>query len=104
LSGHAVCILMALSNAVAGGVSTARGHDIWSALLVGTTIYAVSVVVRLLWSRDNLLPSFKMAALGLGLGVAVSSGIDMARVHSHRQQLTDWYQELSEADRLQVRG
>ena len=45
-----------------------------------------------------------MAALGLALGVAVSAGIDRARVHSHHQELTDWYQELSEADRLQVRG
>ena len=45
-----------------------------------------------------------MAALGLALGVAVSSGIDMARVYSHRQELTDWYQELSEADHLQIRG
>ena len=104
LSGHAVCILTALSNAVAGGVSTARGHDIWSALLVGTTIYAVSVVVRLLWSRDSLLPSFKMAALGLALGVAVSAGIDRAGAYSHRQELTDWYQELSDADRRQIRG
>ena len=55
-------------------------------------------------SRDSLLPSFKMAALGLALGVAVSAGIDRARAYSHRQELTDWYQELSDADRRQIRG
>jgi hypothetical protein len=104
LSGHAVCIVTALSSAVAGGVSTARGHDIWSALLVGTTIYAASVVVRFLSSRDRRLPSFKMAALGLAFGIAVSAGIDTARVYSHHQEITNWYQGLSDADRRQVRG
>jgi hypothetical protein len=104
LSGHAVCILTALSSAVAGGVSTARGHDIWSALLVGTTIYAASVAVRFLLSRDRLLPSVKMATLGLAFGIAVSAGIDRARAYSHHQEVTNWYQGLSDADRRQVRG
>ena len=45
-----------------------------------------------------------MAALGLALGVAVSAGIDRAGAYSHRQELTDWYQELSDADRRQIRG
>ena len=104
LSGHAVCILTALSSAVAGGVSTARGHDIWSALLVGTTIYAASVVVRFLLSRDRRLPSLKMVTLGLAFGIAVSAGIDRARAYSHHQEVTNWYQGLSDADRRQVRG
>jgi hypothetical protein len=104
VSGHALCILTALSNVIAGGVSAARGHDLWSALLLGTTIYVVSIGVRFLWNRDRPRPSFKMAALGLALGIAVSAGIDRAAAYSHHLQLTDRFQELSETDRRQVRG
>jgi hypothetical protein len=105
LSGHAACILAALANAVAGGVSTARGHDMsmWSALLVGTTIYAMSVGVRFLWSRGSLLPSLKTATLSLALGIVVSAGVDKTRAYNHRQELTAWYQALPEDERQQVR-
>jgi hypothetical protein len=104
LSGHAVCIVTALSSAAAGGVSTARGHDIWSGLFVGTTIYAASVAVRIFFTRDRHLPGIKAAALALVLGLIVSTTIDGGRVYSHHLELTNWYQQLSDADRRQVRG
>ena len=45
-----------------------------------------------------------MATLGLAFGIAVSAGIDRARAYSHHQEVTNWYQGLSDADRRQVRG
>jgi hypothetical protein len=104
LSGHAACLLTGICNAVAGGISTANGHDLWSAFLVGTTIYALSVLVRFLWSGDRLLPSLKMAAFGLAFGVAVSAGFGAVRSFSHHQEMASWFQSLSDADRQQVRG
>jgi hypothetical protein len=103
LSAHALCILTALSNAVIGGLSISIGHDLWSTISLGAAIYALSIIIRFLWSRDRHLPSFKMTVLGLVLGIAVSAGIDTARTYNHRQELADWYFNLSNADRQQVR-
>ena len=104
LSGHAACLLTGICSAVAGGVSTASGHDLWSAIVIGTTIYGISVLVRFLLSRDRLLPSFKMAAVSLAFGIAVSAGFARVRSFSHHQQLASWYQSLADADRQHLRG
>lgn len=82
LSAHAVCVVAAFLNLVIGGVSFAIGHDFWSTLLLGTTIYLTSVALRWLWSGDAHLPSFAMGALGLGIGVLIASGIDAAQTQS----------------------
>ena len=103
LSAHAVCVVAAFLNLVIGGVSFAIGHDFWSTLLLGTTIYLTSVALRWLWSGDAHLPSFAMGALGLGIGVLIASGIDAAQTQSHRRELGAWYANLSTAERQNVR-
>jgi hypothetical protein len=104
LSGHAACIFTGVCNAALGGVATLGGHGLWPAILAGTTVYAVTVLVRFLWSGDRSLPSFKMAALGLMFGVTLSAGIDSVRFSSHHRELATWYQNLSYADRQQIRA
>src|SRR5689334_338077 len=68
ISGHAVCIVITLTNAVPGGITAATGHDMILSLLVGTAIYAAAVVARYLCSHSCHLPSFKTAVLSVGLG------------------------------------
>ena len=103
LSAHAVCLVTAFSNVVVGGVSFAIGHDIRSTLLLGTMMYLASIGARWLWSRGGELPNFKMAVVGLALGVVVAAGINSARSNNHRLELTDWYSGLSRAERQNVR-
>lgn len=103
LSVHALCVVGALLNLVIGGVSFAIGHDFWSTLLLGTTMYLASLAVRWLWSKDAHLPSLAMGALGLAIGLVVAFGIDAARSRNHRVELGAWYANLSITKRQTVR-
>ena len=104
ISGHAVCILVAFANAVGGGITTAIGHEMTLSLLVGTAIYAASVVARHLRRRSCHLPSFKTTVLSLALGLVVSAGVGQTLAYSHRQAVTDWYQPMSDAERRHTRS
>lgn len=103
LSAHAICLATVFFNLVAGGLSFAVGHDFWSTLLLGTTMYLASIGARWLWNREGRLPNFKIATLGLALGVVVAAGINSVRSSNHRLELTDWYSGLSSAKRQNVR-
>jgi hypothetical protein len=104
ISGHAVCIVIALANAVGGSITAATGHDMTLSLLVGTAIYAAAVVARYLCSRSCHLPSFKTVILSLALGLSVSACVGQTLAYGHRQVATDWYQALSDAERRHIRG
>lgn len=103
LSAHAVCLVTAFSNLVAGGVSFAVGHDFWSTLLLGTMMYLASIGARWLWNGEGRSPNFKIATLGLMLGVVVAAGISSGPSSNHRLELTDWYSGLSGAEQQNVR-
>lgn len=103
LAAHAACLFTALSNVVLGGTAFAIAHDIWSTLILGTLVYLATIGVRWVCSGGSRLPSFKMAIFGLALGIAISVGIDAARLHNHREELSDWYTGLSHSDRQNVR-
>jgi hypothetical protein len=104
ISGHAVCIVIALTNAVGGGITAATGHDMTLSLLVGAAIYAAAVVARYLCSHSCGLPSLKTAILSLMLGLSVSACVGQTLAYGHRQLATDWYQALSDAERRHIRG
>ncbi|MFT3733171.1 MAG: hypothetical protein QM780_17425 [Hyphomicrobium sp.] len=103
LSAHALCIATAFSNVVVGGLAIATGHNPWTSFLIGTTIYSASLGIRALFNPHACLPSLKTILLGLALGVAATAGLDRAGLYDHRQELANWYSELSDADRKEVR-
>lgn len=103
LAAHSVCLFTAFSNVVLGGAAFSIGHDLWSALILGSLVYLATIGVRWLFGGGHQLPSFRMAMFGLALGIAISAGIDAARIHSHRKELSDWYVGLSHSDKQNVR-
>lgn len=103
LAAHTACMLTALSNVALGGATFAIGHDFWSTLILGASAYLGTIYLRRLWTGSGPLPSFRMAMLGLALGIVISSAIDTARAHNHREELSDWYSGLSHSDREKVR-
>ncbi|WP_409563191.1 hypothetical protein [Hyphomicrobium sp. MC8b] len=103
MAAHAACFFTALSNVVLGGAVFAIGHDLRSTLILGVLVYLGTIGARWVFVGRSQLPSFKVALFGLALGVAISAGLYSARVHNHREELSQWYAGLSHSDRQKVR-